>query len=1083
LITLAVSLPREGWGGVILAQNKTVVGVVIEEGFNEPIYGANVVVVNQQNRTLTGTTTDIDGNYVLNVPDGKGLRIQFSFIGLKSQSFDYTGQTKLNVTLASDSKMLGDVEVVTKAVNRSELGITELQQTSSTQKVMMEELTEIAPVASIEEALQGQMAGVDIVLGGDPGAKSSIRIRGISTLSASAEPLVVVDGIPTNTSFGSDFDFSSANEDDFGALLNISPSDIESIEVLKDAASTAIYGTSGSNGVLLINTKQGKTGKTHFTFQSKYSYKQEPATIPLLNGKEYIQMVQDAIWNAANSKGLDNAASELSLLFNYKELLCDPTNVYYKEYNVDTDWLDEVRQNAWQWDNSISMNGGGEKATYRMSFGVLNDIGTTRGTQARRITAGAKITYKFSNQFKVFTDFSYTDYDKDANAVDNVRSIAQSKMPNQSPYLMNDDGTRSDSYFSPQSNFQGGYSSTYNPVAMANESYKNTRERNEKITLNWEYKVPLRKEWQHLTYQGYVNMNMKTSTSKTFLPQVATGVLWNTSNANRSTEASSDGFSLQFYNKLLYIATVAEKHAFVLSGISRITSSHSNSASNVTYGNVSINLSDPVVGSIVAGSGSGDSENRRVQFTENLNYTYDNRYVLTAGFTQEGNSAMGKKERFGVFPSFGASWNIEKEHWIENYEWFTTGKLRASLGWSGNSPTSGYAYHGAYSSIGQYGSIKAVAANRMQLDRLKWESSREWDLGFDVRIMDRFGVTVDYYDKYTKDCLMANVAIPSFVGFSSLKYRNSGEMSNKGWEFRFDVDVYKSKMWNAKVSFNASRNINKVEKLPNNWNIENYEFGNGKYAVRIVEGDPIGSFYGYKYKGVYQNTEDTYARDANGNLMRDFNNNLIAMRNKDIRVYPGDAKYEDINHDGVINKEDIVYLGNSNPTLVGGGNINVRYGNTKTHFGQFSFTVNCNFRLGQKVINSARMNLENMYGSGNQSTAVLHRWRQEGDDTDIPRALYGTGYNYLGSDRFVEDASYCRIKTLSLAWNMPKSWMTKAHLESCNLFVTGYDLFTFTGYKGQNPEVSLPSSPTKLVTDGNTTPVSKRFACGATINF
>ncbi len=1076
---------------ISMAQNKTVVGVVIEEGFNEPIYGANVVVVNQQNRTLTGTTTDIDGNYVLNVPDGKGLRIQFSFIGLKSQSFDYTGQTKLDVTLASDSKMLGDVEVVTKAVNRSELGITELQQTSSTQKVMMEELTEIAPVASIEEALQGQMAGVDIVLGGDPGAKSSIRIRGISTLSANAEPLVVVDGIPTSTSFGDDFDFSSANEDDFGALLNISPSDIESIEVLKDAASTSIYGTAGSNGVLLINTKQGKTGKTRFSFQSKYSYKQEPATIPLLNGNQYISMVEDAIWNAANAKGLENASSELGLLFNTKELLLDPSYRYYREYHVDTDWLDEVRQNAWQWDNSLSMNGGGEKATYRMSFGVLNDIGTTRGTQARRITAGAKITYKFSNQFKVFTDFSYTDFDKDANAVDNVRSKAQGMMPNQSPYLMSADGIRSSSYFTPESNFQGSFEKiddnsakgNFNPVAMANESYKNTRERNEKITINWEYKAPLRKEWQHLTYQGYVNMNMKTSTTKSFLPQVATGVLWINTWANRSTEASSDGFSLQLYNKLLYIATIAEKHSFVLSGISRITSSHSNSASNATYGNVSINLSDPVVGSIVASSGSGESENRRVQFTENLNYTYDNRYVLTAGFTQEGNSAMGRDERFGVFPSFGASWNIEREHWIEDYEWFTTGKLRASLGWSGNAPTSGYSYLGAYSYLGQYGGMNAVAPNRMQLDKLKWESSREWDLGVDLRILDRYGVTIDYYDKYTKDCLMAKVGIPYTTGFSSLKYLNSGEMSNKGWEFRFDVDVYKSKMLNAKVGFNASRNINKVEQIPSNWIIDNYTFGNSKYAVRIVEGDPIGSFYGYKYKGVYQNVEDTYARDANGNLMRDFNGDLVSMRNGNTRVYPGDAKYEDMNHDGVINEQDIVYLGNSNPTLVGGGNFNIRYGNTKTNFGQFSFTVNCNFRIGQKVINSARMNLESMYGSGNQSTAVLHRWRKEGDQTDIPRALYGMGYNYLGSDRFVEDASYCRIKTISLAWTMPKNWMTKARLESCNIFVTGYDLFTFTGYKGQNPEVALPSAPTKLVTDGNTTPVSKRFACGVTLNF
>ena len=1073
------------------AQNKTVIGVVMEAGINEPIYGANVIVVNQQNRTLTGTTTDMDGNFVLNVPEGKGLRIQVSFIGLKSEVYDYTGQTRLDVVLESASTMLTDVEVVQKAVTRSELGITELQQTTSTQKVMMEELTEVAPVASIEEALQGQMAGVDIILGGDPGAKSSIRIRGISTLSSSAEPLVVVDGIQTAVSFGDDFSFSDANEDDFGALLNISPADIESIEVLKDAAATSIYGTAGSNGVLLINTKQGKTGKTRFNFQSKYSYKEEPDPIPLLNAKQYISMVQDAIWNAANAKGLGSAESELELLFNTKELLRDPNYKYYNEYNVDTDWLSEVRQNAWQWDNSLSMNGGGETATYRFSLGLLEDIGTTIGTKAQRVTAGAKITYKFSDRFRVSTDINYTDYNRDANPVTNVRGKAQSQMPNQSPYLINEDGSRSTSYFTPENNFQGAFKEikddeakgNFNPVAMAKEGYKNTRERNEKITINWEYKVPLRQEWHRLTYFGYVNMAMKTSTSKSFMSQVATGVLFNKQYSNRSTEGTSDAFAFQLYNRLVYIATLAEKHNIVFTTIAHTISNHSSSATNITYGNVSKNLSDPVVGSVVASAKSADSENRKVSFIQSVNYSYDNRYVLNAVMTTEGNSSMGKNERFGNFPSFGFSWNLNKEHFLEDYDWLTMGKVRASLGWSGNAPKSGYDYLGTYTSAGQYGNIHAVAPNRMQLDRLKWESSREYDFGVDFLFLDRYGFTIDYYDKYTKDCLMKDVNLPYTTGFDKLKYWNSGEMSNKGFEFRVDADVYKDKMWNAHVSVNLSHNVNKIEYLPGNWVADNYSFENGEYAVRIIEGDPIGSFYGYKYKGVYKDLEDTYAYDAKGNVMRDFEGEVVTMRNGNTRVYPGDAKYEDINHDGVINAQDIVYLGNSNPVLVGGGNLNVRYGNTKTSFGQISFTANCSFRLGQKVINSARMGLENMSGSGNQSTAVLRRWRKEGDNTDIPRALYDMGYNYLGSDRFVEDASYCRIKTLSLSWAMPKKWMDRANLQSCSFFVTGYDLITFTKYKGQNPEVSLPSSPTKLVKDGSTTPVSKRFACGVNLNF
>ena len=1071
------------------AQNKTMTGTVVEDlgGYTEPIYGANVVVINSQNRTLTGTITDLDGNFVLSVPAAeKGISIQVSFIGLSTQTFPYTGQPTLNVTMSSNAQQLQDVEVVTKRVERDGLGVSFKEQTAATQKINMSEIADIAPVSSIDEALQGQMAGVDIVLGGDPGAKSAIRIRGTSTLSGNADPLIVIDGIPQNVSIGDDFDFSTANEDDFGSLLNISPSDIESIEVLKDASSTAIYGTAGGNGVLLITTKQGKTGKTQFQFQSKYSYKEEPATIPLLNGKQYISMIEDAIWNAANAKGLGSARNELDLLFNTRELLRDPNYRYYNEYNVDTDWLGEVKQNAWSLDNNFSVSGGGDKATYRFSLGYLDDIGTTIGTQLQRITTQLKVTYKFSDRLRVYTDFAYTGTDKEGNAVENVRAQAQGRMPNRSPYYVNDDGSRSVSYFSPESDFQGSWGGVsnskgqgnWNPVAMAKEGYKNTKVREEKMTINLQYRFPF-----HLTYEGYVSMNMKTQRTKTFFPQVATGVLWTSNYANRSEDDITDNFSLRTENKLLYANTFNEKHSLVATAVARTTSSHSASASNATYGNVSANLSDPVVGSIVDKVASGESDNRRAEFIGQFVYTYDNRYVLRATVNTEGNSAMGKENRFGTFPAFGAAWNIYEEPWMENQDWMTEGKLRFGLGWSGRAPSSGYAYLGAYTSMGEYMDMPAIRPDRMQLDKLKWESNREWDLGVDLRLWDRFSVTLDYYDKYTKDNLIEKVSIPSTTGYAQLRWANSGEMSNKGYELRFDYDIFKNKDWKVSMNFNMARNINKVEKLPENYSFENYSFGNGKYAIRIVEGDPIGSFYGYRYKGVYQNEEDTYAYDAAGNVMRDFAGNVVKMKNGTTQVFPGDAKYEDVNHDGVINQNDIVYLGNSNPTLTGGAGVSLRYGSNKHRHGLFTLTTFFHGRFGQKVINQARMDLESMYGTNNQSTAVLSRWRKEGDDTDIPRALYGMGYNYLGSDRFVENNSYVRLKTLSLSWTMPKDWFAKTSITNLNVFITGYDLFTWTKYSGQNPEVALPSNPTKLVTDGSTTPVSKRLAAGVTINF
>ena len=373
--------------------------------------------------------------------------------------------------------------------------------------------------------------------------------------------------------------------------------------------------------------------------------------------------------------------------------------------------------------------------------------------------------------------------------------------------------------------------------------------------------------------------------------------------------------------------------------------------------------------------------------------------------------------------------------------------------------------------------MQALYPTRMQLDKLKWQSTREWDFGIDVRLFDRLNITFDYYDKKTSDLLLANTSLPVTTGYNKIAWINSGVLSNKGAELRFDYMVVKKKDWSLSVNANVSRNINTVEELPSTYKYENYTFGNGNYALRILEGAPIGAFYGYRYLGVYQNTQETYALDVDGNVMYDYKGNPIVMRNGSERAFPGDAKYEDINHDGVINENDIVYLGNANPKLIGGGGFQLKYKD-------FTLTTFFYGRFGQKVINKARMNLESMYGTNNQSTAVLHRWRSEGDETDIPRALYGMGFNYLGSDRFVEDATFVRLKTLSLSWNVPKALLKKLNwgVSRANVFITGYDLFTWTSYKGQDPEVSLPAA-TKLVEDNATTPVSKRFAFGLTLNF
>lgn len=357
--------------GMAASAQNVISGIVSEMVGNtkEPVLGANVVLVNSQNRYIKGAVTDFNGNYTLQVPANAGkLKVRVSYIGMKTKTVNYNGQTTLNFTLESDeANKVKEIKVVSRRSDR--MGVSRLEQTSSMQTLQVGEIVEQSPIGTIEEALQGQISGLDINLGGDPGARSSIRIRGTSTLDGDAEPLIVVDGVPYDVDISNDFSFQTANEEDFGALLNIAPSNIESIDVLKDASATAIYGSKGANGVLLINTKRGSYGKTQFSFSTKFTVKKEPASIPLLNGRQYTSLMQDELWNAANSKGISNASSEMDMLFNADEINYNKAYKYYDEYNCDTDWLDAVKQDAVITDNNFSMSGGGEKATYRFSLG------------------------------------------------------------------------------------------------------------------------------------------------------------------------------------------------------------------------------------------------------------------------------------------------------------------------------------------------------------------------------------------------------------------------------------------------------------------------------------------------------------------------------------------------------------------------------------------------------------------------------------------------------------------------------------------------------------------------------------------
>lgn len=1074
------------WLFTLTAAAQDVVTGIVTEKFGsstEPCIGVNVTFQNSQNRIVTGTTTDFNGKYSLKVPKEKGkLTLVFSYIGMKTQRFPYTGQKSLNVTMGSDAHEIKEVQVTGKRGSRNDMGLTARQQSFATQKISMSELTETAPVTSIEEALQGQLGGVDIIAAGDPGAKSQIRIRGTATLNGSADPLIVIDGVPYNTSIDDSFDFNTASQEDFAQMLSLNPNDIESIEVLKDAASTAVYGTAGANGVLLITKKKGAMGKTNFTFSTKNSMKVEPKSMPMLNGNEYVAFVQDAIWNSANARGLSTQSALLEYLFDTPEINYNQDWRYFDEYNQDVDWLDYVTKNAFTTDNSFAMSGGGERATYRYSLSYMNEGGTTKGTNLGRLTTSIDIGYKFSEKLRVNAEYSYSDTKKDAPFTDRLRAEAMRKMPNKSPYYIDDTtGEMTDTYFTRQNaeEFQGAFngSKNFHPIIMAEESYNKLHTKEQKMTVRANYYAT-----PNLRYYGYVSMRYNTIKTEGFLPQSATGVTTESTYSNQAIDAYKNTFSLQTENKLMFNKDFLDnKHQIVATAIWRTSQSRTSNYSSTRYNVASAAIADPGSGGgSLLSQGSGTSEVRTLSGLGSLVYTLLDRYTVNATANYEGKSSLGKDNRWGLFPSVGVSWQLADESFMKwSRDYLTEFKVRASYGKSGNAPGGTGEYVGTYAAIGNYMDASAIAAERMQLNKLKWETSTEFDVGADVNLFDgKLTATFDWYRKNTKDVLQTKVTIPAYTGFNtnSLKYFNSGQLRNEGWEFRIDYEVLKTKKWNLKVNWNINRNINTIVELPENVNEEQFSLSNGKYAQKLISGTSIGSFFGFKYAGVYQNLEDTYARDAEGKVMYNLQGQPIVMSNGTYTCYPGDAKYEDINHDGKIDKNDIVYIGNSNPVISGGGGFNLKYR-------QLSLTVFMHYRLGQKIINEARMNAESMIGSDNQSKAVLRRWRNEGDQTDIPRALWNYGLNYLGSDRFVEDCSFLRLKTLSLNYNFPKTFCKSLGVNTLSMFFTAYDLFTFTSYTGQDPEVNLPSKITDIAKDSSQTPRSKRFSMGINLNF
>jgi TonB-linked SusC/RagA family outer membrane protein len=1058
----------------------TVRGRVIDKIDKKAVIGASVVERDKDMRFITGVATDINGNFAIKISNPANV-ISFSFLGYKTIIQPVKGRTTINIEMESSAAELAEFVITSKAPTNNGTGLN-IEARSSTIATATLEAKEVQEVgaSSIDQALSGRLSGVDVgTTTGDPGAGMSIRIRGTASINGSANPLIVVDGMPYETQIPSDFNFGTADEQGYAQLLNIAPTDIKDITVLKDAASTAVWGSRAANGVLIINTKRGAIGRPVITYNLKASLSRQPGAIPLLNGDQYSTLIPEMVMNR-DGLPLDINAN--------KEFAYDPNDpLNYYNYSRNSDWISAITQTGYSQDHNISMQGGGEKARYYASVGYLNQTGTTVGTGLDRITAKINLDYNVSSRIRFRTDITYTHVITDFNYTGSIRSVAYNKMPNMSIYRYDEFGNLTPNYFSPAQNIQGRYSSTYNPVAMANVGINH--QLGERITPKFQLQYSLIPN-SVLTATVDVQFDINNSKTQTFLPQLATGRPTNETSVNRATDSDGDGLNIQTKSNLIFIPKLKEGHAF-----QTLLSLQSNDSRNISHNVATTNtasdiLQDPSNPSRTQNSDltltSGSSQYRSVGALLSAQYGFLDRYLVNAGVRADGNSRFGPNNRYGVFPSVSTRWRISGEPFMKNVKFLDELSLRASYGHSGNVPSSNYSFYNFYQPYNySYLGMSGVYPSNMELANLKWETLIGKNLGFNLGILkNRIRVDAEVYQNTTRDMFYNNLQISSFTGFDAVSM-NVGTMDNAGWEVSINTIPVKTKNWTVGFDFNISKNINTLRSVSefypktNGVRIDK----NGVYQTFLTVGNPFGSYYGFRYKGVFKDADATIARDAAGDQIIGPNGQIIQMRFNypltDYQFKPGDAMYEDVNHDGNIDYKDVVYLGNGIPKFTGG------FGPSVTFKNNLKLSAFFNYRWGYELINGTKMNTTSMYNFNNQSTAVLSRWRNPGDVTEMPRALYNSGYNWLGSDRYVEDASFVRLRSVTLRYNFTPSYLKKINMKTASFYVTAENLFTWTKYTGQDPDVSSrgDNNPLSYNVDNSMTPPGKTILMGVTIGF
>lgn len=1018
----------------------------VNDASGEPVVGANVV----EKGTTNGTITDLNGSFSLDIPAKSTLII--SYIGYTPREVEVGNQLTFNVKLAEDTEMLDEVVVVGYGTQKKS------DVTTAVASVSSDNLKNRAAV-NFGEAMAGQVPGVMVQqTNGAPGGEGlTIKVRGTGSITQSNDPLYVVDGYPMEG----------------GAFRLLNPSDIESIQVLKDASSTAIYGSRGANGVVIITTKKGQIGKPTVQLNAYVGFQQREKEVKMMNRDQYVEWFTDGrnqAWldakvissdpnqaphsiNDPNSRrALYSGASSQYMIpdgtGSYKYNFLDPASVAQMP---DNNWQDLLFRTAVMQQYEVSVSGGAENTRYTFSGSYTNQEGIVINTDYERFNFRTNVSSKISNSINVgMTLMAYSaDGSEQANGKDSPVLYALNLPPIYPLY--NEDGT----YGSMVRNPEILAGDVANPIGIA-EQVTNRRKR-------YGWLGTIFAEWEiikNLKYRISMNGGIQDNINKKYEPSY---VDFDASKAPRPAKGINERWTDRDWvieNTLNYTFTLADKHSFnALLGYT--TQSHSfEHMKGEARGYANDKIETLNAGTMYAMT-SDESEYSMISYLGRINYVYDNRYMLTTTLRSDGSSRFGSNKKWGTFPSVSVGWRISQEKFMQDVKQISDLKLRASFGISGNNRIGNYSSIGLLST-GFYPTGDAIQntvnPNTMSNFDLGWERTRQYNVGFELGMFNnRVRLEGDFYDSQSIDLLL-NVPVPTITGYSS-QMQNIGKVQNRGMEFTLNTkNLTGAFTWSS--NFNISFNKNKVLEVGVDKRPIYGSAANANNAFVTQPGYPIASFYGYKYIGVFQSQEEL---DKYPHLAAD-------------KV--GDGRYEDVNKDGKLDQNDKTILGDNNPVFTAGFSNSFSYKN---------FTLDLQFTgsYGAEVFSFYKRMCGIYHGDRNGMIEQLDRWRSEdqpGDGIHFRATRTPSGWQRDPSSAWVQNASYLRLRNLTLGYNFNQHMIDKLKMKGLRLYVTGSNLFTITNYVGYDPETSSESG---LSQGGDYLgyPAARSFIIGANITF